>query len=610
MDIQVDTIRISGFRGLQNIEVLLPKVAVLIGTNNSGKTSIIKAFQLALGDYSRYVADEDLFIARDQTRANFILVDVRVIAIDKEGDRIQKFSNEWIEHLGDNIQSEADGKQFLAIRTRSSPNAIKGGFETLRSTLDRWPSLANWTTEKVRESKLGNKKFNIPLIPIDAQRDIHLELRDKSSFIGKVLSNINYDDKDIATLEGIIKTANDEAVAKSPELQNLKKHLEGLSQSFSSSGSAEITPLPKKIRDLSKHFSIHFGESASNSFSMEYHGMGTRSWASMLTVKSFLDMTAEKHASEAEPFLPILAAEEPEAHLHPNAQKTLYSQLADSKRQVIVSTHSPYLAAMCSQENLRHIRRVGDDVHVDMLRADLDDEAKRRLQREVIHSRGELLFSNAIILCEGETEEQALPILFKKYFTHDPFALGITFIGVGGSGKKYLPFLTFAKDFSIPAFIFSDGEAAAIKDLQKHYSNIHPGTDICSDSHITVLEGTDFEGYLLSNGYHDLIEKTILDTDGASFIDDWIKTKDGALLGRKKTNRPPCKECGQPIFEDQLRDYKAEGGLTRAILEILDSNKTRYAPMIAQALCKLDNKDLPPKVIEFFEKIQKGCAAL
>ena len=321
MDIQVDTIRISGFRGLQNIEVLLPKVAVLIGTNNSGKTSIIKAFQLALGDYSRYVADEDLFIARDQTRANSILVDVRVIAIDKDGERAQKFSNEWAEHLGDNIQSEADGKQFLAIRTRSSPNAIKGGFETLRSTLDRWPNLANWTTEKVRESRLGNKKFNIPLIPIDAQRDIHLELRDKSTFIGKVLSNISYDEKDIATLEGIIKTANDEAVSKSPELQNLKKHLEGLSQSFSSSGSAEITPLPKKIRDLSKHFSIHFGESASNSFSMEYHGMGTRSWASMLTVKSFLDMTAEKHISEAEPFLPILAAEEPEAHLHPNAQK-------------------------------------------------------------------------------------------------------------------------------------------------------------------------------------------------------------------------------------------------------------------------------------------------
>lgn len=606
MDIQVDTIRISGFRGLRNIEVSLPKVAVLIGTNNSGKTSIIKAFQLALGDYSRYVAEEDIYIAADQTKASFILVDVRVIAIDDKGTRVEKFPDAWIEHFGDNIQSEADGKQFVAIRTKSTPNSIKGGFETLRSTLDRWPDVTNWADEKLRETKLGNKKFNIPLIPIDAQRDIHLELRDKSSFIGKVLSNINYNDKDIATLEDIIKTANDEAVAKSPELQNLKKHLEGLSQSFSGSGSAEITPLPKKIRDLSKHFSIHFGESATNSFSMEYHGMGTRSWASMLTVKSFLDMTAEKYANEAEPFLPILAAEEPEAHLHPNAQKTLYTQLADPKRQVIVSTHSPYLAAMCSQENLRHIRRAGDEVYIDMLRPDLDPEEKRRLQREVIHSRGELLFSNAIILCEGETEEQALPILFKKYFDHDPFVLGITFIGVGGSGKKYLPFLTFAKDFSIPVFVFSDGEAAAVKGLQKHYSEIFPGADISNDDHITILDGTDFEGYLLNNGYRDLIEKAILESDGKDFINDWIGTRNGAFLGRKKTNKPPCKECAQPIFEDQLRDYKEEGGLNRAILEILDSSKTKYAPMVAQALCTLDNDKLPPKVIEFFEKIKNG----
>lgn len=610
MDIQVDTIRISGFRGLRNIEVSLPKVAVLIGTNNSGKTSIIKALQLALGDYSRYVAEEDLFIAADQTTATYILVDVRVVAIDEEGTRIEKFSTAWVEHFGDYIQSEADGKQFVAIRTTSTPNSIKGGFETLRSTLDRWPDVTNWADEKVRETKLGNRKFNIPLIPIDAQRDIHLELRDKSSFIGKVLANINYDAKDIANLEDIIKTANDEAVAKSPELQNLKKHLEGLSQSFSGSGVAEITPLPKKIRDLSKHFSIHFGESTANSFSMEYHGMGTRSWASMLTVKSFLDMTAEKYANEAEPFLPILAAEEPEAHLHPNAQKTLYTQLADSKRQVIVSTHSPYLAAMCNQENLRHIRRAGDEVHIDMLRTNLDDEGKRRLQREVIHTRGELLFSNAIILCEGETEEQALPILFKKYFEYDPFVLGITFIGVGGSGKKYLPFLTFAKDFSIPVFVFSDGEAAALKGLQKNYSDIFPGTDVTNNNHITILEGTDFEGYLLNNGYRDIIEKTILESDGENFIDDWIKTRNGAFLGRKKTNQPPCKSCGQFIFEEQLRNYKEEGGLNSAILEILDSSKTKYAPMIAQALCSLDNNKLPPKVIEFFEKVKKGWAPL
>lgn len=608
MDIQVDTVRISGFRGLRNIEVLLPRVAVLLGTNNSGKTSIIKAVQLALGDYSRYVAEEDLHISQDGSRAEYILIDVRIVPVGEGGQRIDKFSTAWTEHFGDHIQSAADGKQFVAVRTRSTQNLLKGGFETQRTTLDRWPDMKDWIDAKVREAKLGGKRFNVPLVSIDAQRDIHLELKDKSSFVGKILSSISYSDGDVAALEGIIKAANDEAVAKSPELQNLKGHLGRLSQSFSGAGSAEITPLPKKIRDLSKHFSIHFGESAANTYSMEYHGMGTRSWASMLTVKSFLDVSATKYAEDEQPFHPVLAAEEPEAHLHPNAQKTLYYQLADSKRQVIVSTHSPYLAAMAAQEDLRHIRRMGEDVFVNMLRTEMDEEARRRLQREVIHSRGEILFSNALILCEGETEEQALPLLFKKFFQCDPFVLGVSFIGVGGSGKKYLPFLTFAKDFSIPVFVFSDGEAEAVKGLQKNYAQVFPGSDVTNCNNVTLLEGTDFEGYLLASGYREVIESVISALDGEGYIDKWIEKKHGTSQGRKQTSQPACKGCGQFIFEDILRDYKSEGGLDRAILEVLDSSKPKYAPAVAHALCGLDVGSFPPKIIEFFEKVREGAS--
>jgi len=86
----------------------------------------------------------------------------------------------------------------------------------------------------------------------------------------------------------------------------LKIHLDNLNQSFEGSGQTELTPFPKKIRDLVKRFSVHFGETEKNSFSMEYHGMGTRSWASMLTVKAFIELLSKKHADEVEPFFPIL----------------------------------------------------------------------------------------------------------------------------------------------------------------------------------------------------------------------------------------------------------------------------------------------------------------
>lgn len=609
MNILIDTIRIAGFRGIKNLEMSLPRVTVLIGTNNSGKTSLLKALQLALGDYSRYLSEEDFFIGADDKRAPEILVDVRVVPVDGDGIRTQRFNDEWTTEFGDKIRAEANGSQFVALRTRAEPDKIKGGFDSKRSTLEKWPDLKTWQTEKIKETNMSTRFESMPFISIEAQRDIHQELKERTSCIGKVLSSVEseYNHADIAELELLIEKVNDEAIDKSNVLQNLKTHLEQLNQSFQGSGSAEITPFPKKIRDLSKHFSIHFGESPTSSFSMEYHGMGTRSWASMLTVKAFTDLKAAKHEKEAEPFFPILAAEEPEAHLHPNAQKTLYRQLAESKGQVIVSTHSPYLAAMADQSELRYVRKSSDYIVVHRLNLRLEAEERRRLQREVIHSRGEIIFSKALVLCEGETEEQALPILFQKFFGNEAFVLGVNFIGVRGSGKQYLPFLTFARDLSIPVFIFSDGEEEATKNLKKYYEQVFGATDIAKCPNITILDNTDFEGYLVSSGFKSTIEAVINELDGTDAIENWIKKKHGTSAGREMTSNPPCTSCKQHIYADVLRDYKSSDGYDQALIDILDTSKPKYAPAIAEKLCELEPKDFPPKVIDLFKKIKVGA---
>lgn len=606
MSILIDSVRISGFRGIENFEISLSRVTVLIGINNSGKTSVLKAMQLALGDYSRYLSEEDFHIDADEQRAQKILIDIRIVPVDEKGERKQSFDDEWVIEFEDKIRAEANGNQYLAFRTECKTDSIKGGFETLRYTLEKWPDKTTWQTDKQKLNKLNSRFLSIPFISIEAQRDIHQELKDKSSFVGKVLASVEYNSSDIKELESIIKKVNEEAVKKSNELQGLKTHLETLNQSFQGSGAAEITPVPKKIRDLSKNYSIHFGETSGNSFSMEYHGMGTRSWASMLTVKAFADLMVAKHAKEVKPFFPIIATEEPEAHLHPNAQKTIYHQLAQSKGQVIMSTHSPYLAAMAAQSELRYLKKISTGIVAQRLNIN-DDEDRRRIQREVIHSRGEILFSRALVLCEGETEEQALPLLFNKYFGNASFVLGVSFISVGGSGKKYQPFLTFARDFSIPVFVFSDGEEKATKELKKIYCKVFGETDISKSPNITILDGTDFEGYLISSGYKSCIEDAITQVDGDSAIADWILKRHGTSEGSSKTDSPPCATCKQPIYADVLRDYKSAGGYEKALIDKLDSGKTRFAPVIAEKLCEIELDKLPLKVVDLFEKIKAGA---
>ncbi len=605
MSIQIDIVRICGFRGISNIEIALPRVTVLLGQNNSGKTSVINALQLAIGDYSRYLSDEDFHIGEDGKRQEAITVDIRLIPIADKA-RASEFSEEWQQELGAKIQAEADGKQYVAIRTTAKPDRVKGGYIIERYEMESWPVYTGW--EKVNFRKKRGKRLEaVPFIPIDAQRDIHTELKEKSSFVGRVLSSVEYDDTDVAELERMVAEVNKEAIEKSEPLKRLKTHLDNLNQSFEGSGQTELTPFPKKIRDLSKRFSVNFGESDKSSFSMEYHGMGTRSWASMLTVKAFTELLAKNHEEEAEPFFPIMAAEEPEAHLHPNAQRTLYRQLIDVPGQVIISTHSPYIAGLAELHEIKYLYKPENSVQVYQLRADFEDDDLRKLKREVVHSRGELLFSKAIVLSEGETEEQALPELFESYSGKHPFSLGINFVGVNGSGAKYRPFLILAKDLNIPVFIFSDGEAQTVKELKKNYEKIFGATDIEKAPNITILDGTDFEGYPLSQGYQDLIEKTIQQVAGNDdAIGKWIEKREGTSLKRVKTDKPNCITCKQPIFEDVNRDYSGDHGRVRAILNILDSRKPLYAKAITDNLTKLPREKLPAKVVKLFKQIESG----
>ena len=88
--------------------------------------------------------------------------------------------------------------------------------------------------------------------------------------------------------------------------------------------------------------------------------------------------------------------------------------------------------------------------------------------------------------------------------------------------------------------------------------------------------------------------------------DEWIQKKNGELLKRIKTNKPPCTTCNQPIFEDVLRDFSGKDGVNQAILEIIDKKKPQYAKAITGNLIKLPKESFPQKIIDLFKEIESG----
>src|SRR5699024_6607892 len=154
-----------------------------------------------------------------------------------------------------------------------------------------------------------------------------------------------------------------------------------------------------------------------SSFTMDYHGMGTRSWSSMLSFRAFVKQMCDSKNPEDEAFLPIIAIEEPEAHLHPNAQKQLYKQMNEMQDIKIISTHSPYVAACAELSELRGMYKAAEKTICGSLPvAELIPEEQRKIRQAVLTSNGELLFAKGIVLGEGETEVQALPIFCQQHW--------------------------------------------------------------------------------------------------------------------------------------------------------------------------------------------------
>ena len=575
--ILIDKIRVSGFRGLNDMEISLEQTTVLTGMNNAGKTSILKALQLAVGNRN-YLSIEDLTII-EKGRADKIVVDIRIVQLDDEGKLVEEFSEEWETILkADRIKTDLDFA-YVPLRTTLKYDPLTSKFNSKQEILNTWDP----SEDKEWKDIVGKEKSfsfdEIPFFYIDAQRDIIEDIKVRSSFLGKILSDVKYSSEDIAALEELISEVNEQAIEKSPVLQTIQTALEGLNTALNqTAGGVEITPFAKRIRDLNKGLSIHYSDGG-NSFTMDYHGMGTRSWSSLLTLKAFILHVKKLSQENEKPYFPIIAIEEPESHLHPNAQKRLYRQINNMPGQKIISTHSPYIAASAELSEIRSVRKEGDTIKIGQIDiSHLNNDDKRKLRQKVINMRGEIFFSKALVLFEGETEEQALPIFAEKHFGCVPSELGIDFIGVGGAGA-YLPFLRFAEALNIPWYIFSDGEADPIDKMGKTVKKLKDddALDINAQSNVFIIPNNDdFEKHIVNNGYLNDINRYM-----------------------KQTAISNCVNLQHKI--NVTRNFKNLTDIE--LLGAAKSNKTEYSLIFANAICN-SSLALPPKVIDLFKKIK------
>ncbi len=596
--IALKCVRVSNFRALANIEVELSDLTVLLGANNSGKTSFLEALCLAIGLGQSRMTQDDMYVGKGEAKCpadRQATIDVLIRPVDKEGQIQPNFSGGdfWTNVFGDGISLDDEGEDFVAIRTKLNVDA--GEISRKRVYLAEWLAYEDWLQADEKKRSVSSKTLEPFAIQyIDAKRDLGDELNRQTSFWGRLTADLGFEISELDELAAGLEDLNSSICEKSSVLDFIGNDLKGL-DSVINPGSTDVTvtAVPLQVRDLSKNLNVSISSTSEQSFPLAKHGVGTRSFSSLLIFRAYAKWKQRLAAAKEDLFHPILALEEPEAHLHPQAQRALFQQMKAIPGQRIVSSHSPYFASQIDLSDLRLFHGGPNGVRVHAFdAAQLQEEDRRRLEREILATRGDLLFARAIILCEGETEEQALPIFAEHYFGRSIHEYGFCFVGVGGK-DNYLPFLRLATSFGIPWYVFSDGEADTVRKLNADFSELHVEATTLARTFKVIPNGADFEGYLVESGYQDEIEAAMAQTGIPGPIDSYIfKNKNNKRKG------------GLP------RGYEGPAGSTRAVLDALRENKTTMASLVANAIvCSpTATHKVPPLIKELFDHIKEDLS--
>lgn len=494
-------VQIKNYRCFQNVEVELDRVTVLIGENNAGKTSFLDAIRLCL---SRNLArrgarldDYDYHLAATSTQpsqAQPLEVTLDFVAEENEPTAL-------LQAINDIIVFGTEGAAHVVLQLQSRFDAVNNDFVTELQFLDmNGNSLVG---RAQRSQNLATFLQFVPIFYLNALRDAEREFRPRSAYWSPFLRDKDIPDTQRTALQAELARLNADLLTAHAPLQAAKHHLSKTQSIVTNSGNQlDVDALPIRLAQLLANAQISVSTATGAALPLDRHGSGMQSLAVIFLFEAFLaTMLKEQYDPDA---TPILALEEPEAHLHPAAVRALWSALSTIPGQEIISTHSGELLARAPLSSIRRFcRRNGVTVAKALQSTTLTPEELSMVEYHIQSSRGELLFARCWLLTEGETDYWlffAVAALMGK----DLHALSIRIVNTRWSDAELLAKV--ANDFGIEWYLVADNDNQGNHDATKCRRHLQ-GND--ESQRIHVLQHGSIEVFLCVAGYGHIYVRNI-----------------------------------------------------------------------------------------------------
>lgn len=470
---KLESAHIRNFRMLKEMDIdFEDMLSLVIGKNNSGKTSFLIVLQRFLSESKQEFVFEDFGLEVQQKILELenkllkaegydeISLSLKLVISYKQTDSLGAASKLLLDldssktHLVILFEYVLIYEKYLKLVKDYAEYRGKGIERDFQYYISN--NMRKYFDIRIKALEYGNEG-NFKIITNEVVQSI---ISMETIWAKRDVDNEQGKSKSLSVLAGKYYAANVSSDAEFPELQKqlseTDRSLSGIYQGIFSSIVDEIAKMsynPKEA-ELSVLSTLSekkiFQDNTTVKYKHQdtllpedYNGLGYLNlFAIIFDIRIKLNHLAKKNNDEENPTpLNLLFIEEPEAHTHPQMQyifinnikkilKTYCGELGqDFSLQTIISTHSSHMVSQCDFKDIKYFyRETFTSVKSRSLKSlyskmvnEKDDKKKEEQERAyrfvkqyVTLNRAELFFADKAVLIEGDTERILFSAMMKK----------------------------------------------------------------------------------------------------------------------------------------------------------------------------------------------------